>query len=144
VVFLFILARIVIIGYMKKGFTLIELLVVVSIIGLLSSVVVTSLGSSRQRARIGSAQTALRGALGVAQLCDSVRSMLTSGSPNVAGGTSICQDTSVVGTFPRLPTGGSPAWSYDTNVDASGGDGAYQYRATGDGRTITCTAAGCQ
>ncbi len=36
---------------MRKGFTLIELLVVISIIGLLSSVVLASLNTSRQKAR---------------------------------------------------------------------------------------------
>jgi prepilin-type N-terminal cleavage/methylation domain-containing protein len=36
---------------MKRGFTLIELLVVISIIGLLSSIVLTSLGVSRSKAR---------------------------------------------------------------------------------------------
>lgn len=36
---------------MKRGFTLIELLVVISIIGILSSIVLTNLNTSRQKAR---------------------------------------------------------------------------------------------
>jgi prepilin-type N-terminal cleavage/methylation domain-containing protein len=42
----------------KKGFTLIELLVVISIISLLSSVVLSSLNTARDRARIGAGRQA--------------------------------------------------------------------------------------
>lgn len=44
----------------NKGFTLIELLVVISIISLLSSIVLASLGTARQRAQLASAQAGLR------------------------------------------------------------------------------------
>lgn len=54
---------------MKKGFTLIELLVVVSIIGLLASIVVVSLGGARRGGRDAKAMAELRQIQTALELC---------------------------------------------------------------------------
>lgn len=52
----------------NKGFTLIELLVVIAIIGILASIVMTSLGDARNKARDVSIKTGLMEAAKVAEV----------------------------------------------------------------------------
>ncbi|MFA4998893.1 MAG: type II secretion system protein [Candidatus Paceibacterota bacterium] len=62
----------------KTGFTLIELLVVIAIIGLLSSIVLVSMGGTRQRARDARRQSDIRSVSTAMEMCYS--------DPNCANG----------------------------------------------------------
>ncbi len=118
----------------NKGFTLIELLVVIAIIGILSAVVLTSLGSARTKARVAAAEATLRGILPGAIICDDDAGTLAAATV----GNDICSAPSG-SLWPALPTG----WAYGTITDATAGDGTFSFEATGDSTTITCTETGC-
>ncbi len=66
----------------KKGFTLIELLVVVSIIGLLASIVVVSLGGARSQGRDAKRQADLRQIQTAQELCYNDRTGCGSATAN--------------------------------------------------------------
>ena len=83
---------------MKKGFTLIELLVVISIIGLLSSVALASLGSSRVRAADAAIRADLVGIRAGAQIdYDTFRGRYN--TTGVAVQTNVCSTVSTAGTI---------------------------------------------
>ncbi len=129
----------------NKGFTLIELLVVISIIGVLASIVLVSLQSARERARLADVQSSLRSLVPVAVLCLDFGEQLRceeGGAPfcneeSPVPGVSLCLSVDTV--WPELPGN----WVYG-NAESDLSDLTFNFSATGDGNTVTCTETGCQ
>jgi prepilin-type N-terminal cleavage/methylation domain-containing protein len=115
----------------KRGFTLIELLVVIAIIGILSSVVLASLNSARQKSRDAKRTSDIRQMQLAFELffdsCGQYPSTLaTSANNGCAGGTTLAD---FIATIPTPPSGGITAYDYNAisttdyclGVDMEGG-----------------------
>jgi prepilin-type N-terminal cleavage/methylation domain-containing protein len=73
---------------LQRGFTLIELLVVVAIIGILSSIVIVSLNSARQKGRDASAKGSMSSIRAAAEIYYDTNNVSYDG---------VCNDTDVLG-----------------------------------------------
>lgn len=117
----------------KKGFTLIELLVVIAVIGMLASIVLVSLGSSRDKSKDARRIADIRQIAIAMTLCynDSTCGALEQYQAIAVDGNSRLTTTSIAGTsntylaiFPQDPGGGTTTCS-DTTPGAVAASGAY-------------------
>ena len=87
----------------NKGFTLIELLVVIAIIGILSSVVLASLTTARQKGNDAAIKTSLANMRAQAEILYGGQGMNTYGT--AVGSTTGCTGTAAAGIFATTSTG---------------------------------------
>jgi len=117
--------------FKKRGFTLIELLVVIAIIGILSSVVLASLNTARDKGKDASAKGSL----------SSVRAEAEIFFDDNATYTGVCADTKVAALIAATETQTSNTASCGVLADGSGWAAEIQLSNGGDFFCVDSTGA---
>lgn len=122
---------------LKRGFTLIELLVVISIIGILASIVLSSVLGARVRAQQAKTIASLRSAQTTATYCMDDENDLS--VPNISNTICFSQD--------NWPAPVGQGWNYQDAgtcvFDGDVSDRTFMYCATDGTTVIACTEEGC-
>ena len=122
----------------SKAFTIIELLIVIAIIGILASVIISSVGHAKPMAQEAKTIASLRSAQQVAVYCVDSKNNLN--TPDVAN--LICAGQ---GNWPA-PVG--EGWVYGNfgacSFDGNVSDGTFTYCANDGVDVISCSDTGCR
>ncbi len=126
---------------LQKGFTLIELLVVIAIIGILSGIVLTSLGSARDKAKQASATASMSSMRSQAELA-STNGVYPSALCTTAGAAGVSDlkvaaQTQSGATMTCLVKGDGTAWGASMDVDPGTGTSYFCVDSTGNATTTS-------